>query len=93
MNPHTLSSSSQTESVTASIYDQYVIKNYNRAALTLVRGEGSHVWDDRGRRFLDFTSGIAVTALGHGHPHWVEAIRKQAGELVHVSNLFRNPLQ
>ncbi|RKX34786.1 MAG: acetylornithine aminotransferase [Verrucomicrobia bacterium] len=93
MNPHTLSSSSQNESVTASIYDQYVIKNYNRAALTLVRGEGSHVWDDRGRRFLDFTSGIAVTALGHGHPHWVEAIRRQAGELVHVSNLFRNPLQ
>lgn len=93
MNPHTLSSSSQNESVTASIYDQYIIKNYGRAALTLVRGEGSHVWDDSGRRYLDFTSGIAVTALGHGHPHWVEAIRHQAGELVHVSNLFRNPLQ
>jgi acetylornithine aminotransferase/acetylornithine/N-succinyldiaminopimelate aminotransferase len=93
MNPNTLSSSSQTEGVTASVYDQYVIKNYNRAALTLVRGEGPHVWDDRGRRFLDFTSGIAVTALGHGHPHWVEAVRRQAGELVHVSNLFRNPLQ
>jgi acetylornithine/N-succinyldiaminopimelate aminotransferase len=93
MNPHTLSSSSQTESVTASVYDQYVMKNYARAAVTLVRGEGSYVWDDRGRRYLDFTSGIAVTALGHGHPHWVEAIRRQAGELVHVSNLFRNPLQ
>lgn len=93
MNPHTLSSSSQSESVTASVYDQYVMKNYARAAVTLVRGEGSHVWDDRGRRYLDFTSGIAVTALGHGHPHWVEAVRRQAGELVHVSNLFRNPLQ
>ena len=93
MNPHTLSSSSQSESVTASAYDQYVMKNYARAAVTLVRGEGSHVWDDRGRRYLDFTSGIAVTALGHGHPHWVEAVRRQAGELVHVSNLFRNPLQ
>jgi acetylornithine aminotransferase/acetylornithine/N-succinyldiaminopimelate aminotransferase len=93
MNPHTLSSSSQSECVTASVYDQYVMKNYGRASVTLVRGDGSRVWDDRGRRYLDFTSGIAVTALGHGHPHWVEAIRRQAGELVHVSNLFRNPVQ
>jgi len=93
MNPDTLSSSSQTESVTASIYDQVVMKNYARAAVTLVRGEGSHVWDDRGQKYLDFTSGIAVTALGHGHPHWVKAVQRQAGELVHVSNLFRNPLQ
>lgn len=93
MNPHTLSSSSQSESVTASIYDQVVMQNYGRAAVTLVRGEGSHVWDERGRRFLDFTSGIAVTALGHSHPHWVKAVQQQAAELVHVSNLFRNPLQ
>ena len=93
MNPHTLSSSSQSESVTASIYDQVIMQNYGRAAVTLVRGEGAYVWDDRGRRFLDFTSGIAVTALGHGHPHWVKAVQHQAAELVHVSNLFRNPLQ
>ena len=93
MNPHTLAGSTENETAIASLYDQYVMKNYARAALTLVRGEGSHVWDDRGRRYLDFTSGIAVTALGHGHPHWVEAVRRQAGELVHVSNLFRNPAQ
>ena len=93
MNPQTLAGSTQSESVIASHYDQYVIRNYGRAALTLVRGEGARVWDDRGKRFLDFTSGIAVTALGHGHPHWVEAVRRQAGELVHVSNLFRNPAQ
>ena len=93
MNPHTLAGSTQNETAIASLYDQYVIRNYNRSALTLVRGEGARVWDDRGKKFLDFTSGIAVTALGHGHPHWVEAVRRQAGELVHVSNLFRNPAQ
>lgn len=78
---------------TAELYDQYVLGNYNRPPLTLVRGEGCQVWDDTGRRYLDFTSGIAVGSLGHCHPHWVAAIRRQAGELIHVSNLFRNPNQ
>lgn len=78
---------------TAELYDAYVMKNYNRAALTLVRGSGVSVWDDTGREFLDFTSGIAVSALGHCHPAWVAAIRHQAGELIHTSNIFRNPLQ
>ncbi len=78
---------------TAELYDAYVMKNYNRSPLTLVRGQGVSVWDDTGREFLDFTSGVAVSALGHCHPVWVEAIRQQAGELVHVSNLFRNPQQ
>ena len=77
----------------AELYDAYVLKNYARASLTLVRGSGVHVWDDRGNRYLDFTSGIAVSALGHCHPHWVETVRRQAGELVHASNLFRNPNQ
>ncbi|MCF3651180.1 aspartate aminotransferase family protein [Synoicihabitans lomoniglobus] len=78
---------------TADLYDAHVLKNYGRAPLTLVRGRGSYVWDDDGRKFLDFTSGIAVSALGHCHPHWVESVRHQAGELIHASNLFRNPLQ
>jgi acetylornithine aminotransferase/acetylornithine/N-succinyldiaminopimelate aminotransferase len=78
---------------TAEIYDAYVIKNYARPALTLVRGRGCSVWDDQGREYLDFTSGIGVSALGHCHPVWVDAVQRQAGELVHVSNLFRNPLQ
>ena len=78
---------------TADIYDAYVMKNYARPALTLVRGSGCSVWDDQGREYLDFTSGIAVSALGHCHPVWVEAVRRQAGELIHVSNLFRHPLQ
>jgi acetylornithine/N-succinyldiaminopimelate aminotransferase len=78
---------------TAELYDAYVMKNYARAPLTLVRGQGVSVWDDTGKEYLDFTSGVAVAALGHCHPVWVEAIRRQAGELIHVSNLFRNPNQ
>ncbi len=78
---------------TAELYDAHVLKNYARPALTLVRGRGSEVWDDAGNAYLDFTSGIAVSALGHCHPHWVAAVQRQAAELIHVSNLFRNPLQ
>jgi acetylornithine aminotransferase/acetylornithine/N-succinyldiaminopimelate aminotransferase len=77
----------------AELYDAYVMKNYGRPPLTLVRGQGVTVWDDAGREYLDFTSGVAVSALGHCHPVWVEAIRRQAGELIHVSNLFRHPNQ
>jgi len=82
-----------TRPSTAELYDAYVLKSYGRPALTLVRGEGTRVWDDTGRRFLDFSSGIAVNALGHAHPHWVASVQAQAAQLAHTSNLFRNPLQ
>lgn len=88
-----MSRTSIVRTSTADLYDAYVLKNYARAALTLVRGKGSVVWDDQGREFLDFTSGIAVSALGHCHPHWVASVQRQAGELIHTSNLFRNPNQ
>jgi len=78
---------------TADLYDAFVLKNYARASLTLARGRGAQVWDDQGNSYLDFTSGIAVSALGHCHPHWVATVQRQAGELIHVSNLFRNPNQ
>jgi acetylornithine/N-succinyldiaminopimelate aminotransferase len=78
---------------TADLYDAYVLKNYARAPLTLVRGRGANVWDDQGNCYLDFTSGIAVSSLGHCHPHWVASVQRQAGELIHTSNLFRNPNQ
>ena len=76
---------------TAELYDAYVMKNFPRAPLTLVRGEGVWAWDDAGTKYLDFVSGIAVNALGHCHPVWVEAVRRQVGEFVHCSNLYRNP--
>jgi acetylornithine aminotransferase/acetylornithine/N-succinyldiaminopimelate aminotransferase len=78
---------------TAELYDAHVLKNYARASVTLVRGRGAQVWDDAGNSYLDFTSGIAVSALGHCHPRWVAAVQRQAAELIHVSNLFRNPQQ
>jgi acetylornithine/N-succinyldiaminopimelate aminotransferase len=78
---------------TADLYDAYVLKNYARAPLTLVRGRGANVWDDQGNCYLDFTSGIAVCSIGHCHPHWVAAVQRQAAELIHTSNLFRNSNQ
>ena len=90
-NPMTPSAITRTS--TAELYDAHVLKNYARAPLTLVRGRGTQVWDDAGNAYLDFTSGIAVSALGHCHPHWVAAVQRQAGELIHTSNLFRNPNQ
>jgi len=59
-----------------------------RAPVTLVRGEGTRVWDTDGKEYLDFVAGIAVVSLGHAHPVLVEAIAKQAEQLIHVSNLF-----
>jgi acetylornithine/N-succinyldiaminopimelate aminotransferase len=88
-----MNSPSLIRTSTADLYDAHVMKNYSRAALTLTRGRGTQVWDDQGNSYLDFTSGIAVSALGHCHPHWVAAIQRQAGELIHTSNLFRHPNQ
>ncbi|MDN5716504.1 MAG: aminotransferase class III-fold pyridoxal phosphate-dependent enzyme, partial [Janibacter sp.] len=61
--------------------------------LVVARGEGSYIWDVDGNRYLDLLGGIAVNALGHGHPELVAAISKQAGELVHVSNFFTTQAQ
>jgi predicted acetylornithine/succinylornithine family transaminase len=58
--------------------------------VTFVVGHGTELWDDRGRRYLDFLSGLAVTSLGHSHPEIVKAVGDQAGRLTHVSNLFGN---
>jgi acetylornithine/N-succinyldiaminopimelate aminotransferase len=88
-----MTGSSIVRTSTAELYDAYVVKNYARAPLTLVRGRGTQVWDDQGNAYLDFTSGVAVSAIGHCHPHWVAAVQRQAGELIHSSNLFRNPNQ
>jgi predicted acetylornithine/succinylornithine family transaminase len=57
-----------------------------------VRGKGTELWDAEGRRYLDFLSGLAVTSLGHAHPAVAEALAHQAGELLHVSNFFANPV-
>jgi acetylornithine/N-succinyldiaminopimelate aminotransferase len=66
----------------------YVMQNYGRAPVVLVRGEGAYLWDEEGRRYLDFLAGISVCNVGHCHPAVVAAIREQAGRLIHTSNLY-----
>lgn len=68
----------------------YLYPNYRQPPLVLVRGEGSLVFDGAGKRYLDFFAGIAVSALGHGHPALARAIAEQAGRLIHVSNYYFN---
>jgi acetylornithine/N-succinyldiaminopimelate aminotransferase len=78
---------------TADLFQQHVLPTYGRFPLVPVRGEGCHLWDEAGKRFLDFCTGIAVCSLGHCHPRLVAAIREQAGNLLHVSNLYQIPQQ
>jgi acetylornithine aminotransferase/acetylornithine/N-succinyldiaminopimelate aminotransferase len=73
---------------TAELYARHVVPTYGRFPLCLARGKGARVWDEDGREYLDFTSGIAVNAIGHAHPSLQKAIAEQAGELIHTSNLF-----
>jgi acetylornithine/N-succinyldiaminopimelate aminotransferase len=70
-----------------------VLPSYARAKLSFVKGEGSWLVEADGRRFLDFGSGIAVLALGHGHPSLVKALKDQADKLWHTSNLYTVPEQ
>lgn len=64
---------------------------YPRCEVRPVRGEGCYLIGERGERYLDFAAGIAVNALGHGHPHLTHAIQQQAATLMHVSNLYGSP--
>ena len=70
-----------------------VLQTYNRAPLHFVKGEGTWLIEEDGRRFLDLGSGIAVNALGHAHPDLVAALTQQASQLWHVSNLYEIPQQ
>ncbi|BCX47206.1 acetylornithine aminotransferase [Haloferula helveola] len=71
----------------------HVLQTYGRFPVTLVRGEGTRVWDDAGKSYLDFCSGIAVCALGHSPKVLVEAISSQAATLIHCCNLYHIPQQ
>lgn len=67
-----------------------VMQNYARKPVVFVRGEGVRLYDARGKQYLDFLGGIAVDALGHCHPKFVEAMHRQLDTLIHVSNLYYN---
>ena len=70
-----------------------VLPTYNRTPLAFVKGEGSWLWAEDGRRYLDLGSGIAVNALGHAHPALVQVLTEQARKLWHVSNVYTIPEQ
>jgi acetylornithine/N-succinyldiaminopimelate aminotransferase len=72
---------------------QHVLQTYRRVPVVFERGEGVRLFDDRGRSYLDFISGIGVASLGHAHPGLARAIATQASTLVHTSNLYFHPLQ
>jgi acetylornithine/N-succinyldiaminopimelate aminotransferase len=67
---------------------KYYIPTFKRYPLTILKGKGSLVWDSKGREYIDVMAGIAVNSAGHCHPHIVEAIQKQAAELIHISNFY-----
>lgn len=76
--------------VTRADFDQYMVPNYAPAQWLPVRGQGSRLWDQHGRDYLDLAAGIAVTSLGHCHPAMVKALTEQAQQLWHVSNTLTN---
>ncbi|GAX90846.1 aspartate aminotransferase family protein [Effusibacillus lacus] len=71
----------------------HVMQTYGRWPVAMVKGEGVWLYDDKGKQYLDFTAGIAVTGLGHAHPKIAEVIARQASTLLHCSNLFHIPSQ
>jgi len=77
-----------TTQETIELFEKYVIANYGRLPRVVVKGEGCYMYDADGNEILDMFPGWAVSALGHCHPRVVEALRKQAGELLHIDNTF-----
>ena len=73
--------------------DKYILHTYGRLEVAFVRGEGCRLWDTEGKSYLDCLGGIAVCALGHGHPGLAKAIADQAATLIHTSNLYHIPVQ
>ena len=73
---------------TAALFEQYVIPNYRRFPVSLVRGEGSNVWDDQGVKYLDFFPGWGCNLLGHCPKAVVDAVAKQLSQLIHAPNTW-----
>lgn len=69
---------------------KYSVTTYSRPSVVFEKGQGAHLWDMEGRQYIDFTAGIAVTALGHAHPEVARILYDQALTLVHSSNLYHN---
>lgn len=80
----------EQQSVNRQTFDQVMLPIFSPAEFIPVKGEGSRVWDQQGKEYIDFAGGIAVLALGHCHPSLVAAVRDQSEKLWHVSNIFTN---
>ncbi len=74
---------------TAELTEKYVLGNYGRFPLSFSRGEGCWIWDEAGRKYLDFATGIAVCSLGHSPDVMRNALEEQGGKLIHCSNLYQ----
>jgi acetylornithine/N-succinyldiaminopimelate aminotransferase len=72
---------------------RHLMNTYKRSDMIFTHGRGCYVFDQNGKKYLDFLGGIAVNALGYSYPDLVKTIRREAGRAVHVSNLFHNPFQ
>jgi acetylornithine/N-succinyldiaminopimelate aminotransferase len=73
---------------TKTLYESHILPTYARQEICFVRGEGSYLYDDAGKRYLDFASGLGAASVGHAHPEWAAAVAEQAKTLAHTSNLF-----
>ena len=79
-----------SQSITRSNFDEWMMPVYAPAAFIPVRGEGSRLWDQQGKEYIDFAGGIAVNALGHAHPQLVKALTEQAEKFWHTGNGYTN---
>ena len=84
----TSAAATQSNADTMAMFDQYVIPNYGRYPVTLVRGEGSNIWDSDGNRYLDLFPGWGCNLLGHCPPPVVQAVQDQVAQLIHVPNTW-----
>ncbi len=76
--------------ITRATFDEVILPIYAPAEFIPVKGQGSRIWDQQGKEYVDFAGGIAVTALGHCHPALVNALKTQGETLWHISNVFTN---
>src|SRR5271166_958559 len=83
-----MSTATRTSAEIIGLFQQYVIGNYTRYPVCLVRGEGSQVWDAEGNRYLDFFPGWGCDLLGHCPPRVVAAVQEQVAQLIHVPNTW-----
>jgi len=86
-------SSSAASNVVLKDASRHLMNTYKRSDMIFTHGRGCYVFDQNGKKYLDFLGGIAVNALGYSYPDLVKTIRREAGRAVHVSNLFHNPFQ